>query len=813
MKKRQKAKVRDERAGPAPPHQGGGRKKRGEIKALRERLTRLSEASRRINESLDFEKVLQEVLDSACSLTGARYGIMTLPDDSGRIEDFLSSGMTAEESGGLWDLPERWQLFEFLSSSEPLRIPDLLGHIRSAGLPEFRPSLPIGPAVSFLAAPIRRQGAQVGNIFVAEKEAGEAFTREDEELLLMFAGQAAMVIGNARTYREERRARADLENLINTSPVGVVVFDVKTGAPMSFNREAARIVDVLREPDQSAEQLLDVLSFVRADGQEVSLGERPLAELLRVGEVIRVEEIVIRVPSGRSVRALLNATPLRSEGGDVESFVVTLQDMTPLEELERLRAEFLGMVSHELRTPLTSIRGSATTVLDSASELDPAELRQFLRIIVDQADSMRDLIGDLLDVARIETGTLPIGPEPTEAAALVDRARNNFLSGGGRDALDIRLAPDLPLVMADRRRIVQVIGNLLANAARHSPEATPIRVGAAREGVHVAFSIADEGRGIPAERLPHLFRKFAHAESEDASGDTGLGLAICKGIVEAHGGRIWAESEGPGLGARFSFTVPAVREAPVADPLPAARPDPAASQGQRVLVVDDDPQTLGYVRKVLEDEGYAPLVAAEPEEALRLMAESQPELVLLDLLLPGADGIELMGDIAAIAEVPVVFLSGYRHDESIARAFERGAVDYIVKPFSPTELLARVRAALRKWYEPVRSAPSEPYVHGDLTIDYAERRVRIGGRPVPLTATEYRLLFALSINAGRVVEHGQLLRRRGSTGKAGNVRSLRTHIRRLRRKLGDDASAPSYIFVEPRVGYRMPASETRSEEW
>ena len=329
----------------------------------------------------------------------------------------------------------------------------------------------------------------------------------------------------------------------------------------------------------------------------------------------------------------------------------------------------------------------------------------------------------------------------------------------------------------------------------------------------MAFSVADEGRGIPAERLPHLFGKFTRVESEDQGADTGLGLAISKGIVEAHGGRIWAESEGPGLGARFAFTVPAAREAPIADPLPAARPDPGASQGQRVLVVDDDPQTLGYVRKVLEDEGYAPLVAAEPDEALRLMAESQPELVLLDLLLPGADGIDLMGDIAAIAEVPVVFLSGYRHDETIARAFERGAMDYIVKPFSPTELLARVRAALRKWHEPVRSAPTEPYVRGDLTINYGERRVRLAGRPVQLTATEYRLLFALSVNGGRVVEHDQLLRRRGSTGKPGNVRSLRTHIRRLRHKLGDDASAPTYIFAEPRVGYRMPVSETRAEEW
>ena len=316
---------------------------------------------------------------------------------------------------------------------------------------------------------------------------------------------------------------------------------------MSLNREMRRIVDGLRDPDRPVEDLLDVVSIRRADGREISVPGLSLPQAMSVGEAIRAEEVVILVPDGRSVSVLMNATPIRSEDGTVESFVITMQDLTPLEDMERLRAEFLGMVSHELRTPLTSIRGSATTVLDASSELDPAELRKFLRIIVDQADNMRDLIGDLLDVARIETGTLPINPEPTEVAVLVDRARNTFLSGGGRHDLDIDLAADLPLVMADRRRIVQVIGNLLSNAARHSPESSAIRVSAYREGVHVAVSVADEGRGIPAERLPRLFLKFSQTESEEQGGDTGLGLAICKGLVEAHGGDLGRE---PGTGPR-----------------------------------------------------------------------------------------------------------------------------------------------------------------------------------------------------------------------------------------------------------------------
>ena len=222
----------------------------------------------------------------------------------------------------------------------------------------------------------------------------------------MFASQAALVIANARRHRDEQRARADLETLIDTSPVGVLVFDAKTRGVTSVNREARRIVNDLHMPGGSAEELLDMLTFRRADGREISLEEFPLAQALSTGETVRAEEIVIEVPGGGSVTTLVNATPIRSQEGEVVSVVVTLQDMTPLEEMERLRAEFLAMVSHELRTPLTSIKGSAATLTETVSDLDPAEMLQFFRIISEQADYMRDLIGDLLDVARIETGEL-----------------------------------------------------------------------------------------------------------------------------------------------------------------------------------------------------------------------------------------------------------------------------------------------------------------------------------------------------------------------------------------------------------------------
>ncbi len=422
---------------------------------------------------------------------------------------------------------------------------------------------------------MRHRGVHVGNFYLVEKEGGEPFTDEDEEILVLFASQAATAIANARTYRAEQRARADLEALIETSPVGVVVFDVGTGRPVSLNREAMRIVESLCAPGQSAEQLLEVITYRRADGREIALDQLPLAGALSGAETVRAEEIALSVPDGRSVTTLVNATPIHAEDGAVASVVVTMQDLAPLEELERQRAEFLGMVSHELRVPLTSIKGSTGALLGTFRQFAPAETREFIRIVDDQADRMIGLIADLLDAGRIDTGMLSVSPEPSEVAALVDRARTTFLSGGGRHTVTIDLPPDLPRVMADRQRVEQVLNNLLANAARQAPESSPIRIAAERDGVHVAVSVADDGRGIAPERLAQLFRKYSGAavgERGAGTGASGLGLAICKGLVEAHGGRIRAESGGVGLGARFTFTLPVAGEAGAGAPGPGPGP-------------------------------------------------------------------------------------------------------------------------------------------------------------------------------------------------------------------------------------------------
>ena len=775
---------------------------RQQIEALQERVSRLSAAVLRISASLDLDTVLQEVVDSACALTGARYGVIATVDETGQPVDFVTSGFTPDERRELAGWRDGPRLFEHLRNLEaPVRLADLPTYVRTLGL-----SSDLMRSKSLLGTPMSHRGVQVGNFFLAEREGGDGFTAADEEILMLFAAQAATAIANARTHRDERRARTDLETLVETSPVGVVVFDVSTARLVTVNREARRITEGLRSPDGPIEELLQTVSWRRGTGPELALAEFPLVQQLRIGETVRAEEFTLSVPDRGSVKVLINATPILTSDGEVESYVITIQDLAPLEEAERQRTEFLSLVSHELRAPLISIKGSTATVLGAAPAPDPAEMLQFFRVIDGQANHMRSLIADLLDQGRIETGTLSVSPEPAELAGLVDQARSTFLSGGGRHNLRIDLPEDLPRVLVDRGRTVQVLNNLLANAARHSPESSAIGVTAALSGVHVAISVSDEGRGVPPERLPHLFSKQAGGGAGDLRfGGNGLGLVICKGLVEAQGGRVWAESAGLGRGTRFTFTVPVAEEPgsrAVAAVPSRSRPSRDAHGQTRVLVVDDDPQTLRYVRDALTEAGYAVFVTGDPEGLPDLIRSQKPSLVLLDVVLPGTDGIELMESVPELADLPVIFISVYGRDETIVRALDAGAADYIVKPFSSSELTARVRAALR-----VRAEP-EPFVLRELSIDYDARRVEVAGNAVELTATEYQLLRVLSMNAGRVLTFDSLLRQAWRGRKsAGDPKLVRAVVKRLRRKLGDDATDPTFVRNERGVGYRMPKPE------
>ena len=264
----------------------------------------------------------------------------------------------------------------------------------------------------------------------------------------------------------------------------------------------------MRGLGRSRDELLSALSFRRPDGQEIPPDELPTARAIRSGQSVRAEEMVIGLPDGQMVHTIVNATPVFSEG-EIVSVIVTLQDMTPLERLERLRSEFIGMVSDELRTPLAAIKGSAATMLTASDAFDPSDMRPFFQVIDEQSDRMRALIGDLLDTAQIEAGRLSISTGPADPADLIEEARRTFLLGGATNVIETDLPPDLPPVEVDRGRIMQVLNNLFTYASIYSPFGSTIRVSASADDLYVSISVVDEGKDVPAERLPHLFRKFS----------------------------------------------------------------------------------------------------------------------------------------------------------------------------------------------------------------------------------------------------------------------------------------------------------------
>lgn len=543
----------------------------------------------------------------------------------------------------------------------------------------------------------------------------------------------------------------------------------------------------------------------------------PLEAVKETKAPVTVEHIH-RDEDGNTTTVEVHCHPVLDDEGNVEQVIEYTLDITERrraeEQLEKLRSEFLGMVTHELKTPLTAIKGSAATALGSRRPFDAEENRELFQIVDEQADRLRDLMDNLLDMTRIEAGSLSVSPEPTDLQAVLEEARATFVRSGGSQEIQLELANDLPAVNVDPYRVVQVLTNLLNNAARFSPATVPITMAVEHNAVQVTVHVRDRGQGIPGEKLPRLFKKFSqvHDDTGQKLSGTGLGLAICKGIVEAHGGRIWADSAGEGRGSTFSFTLPVATETRVTSLSDEARRTlhmgRVRRQGERtrVLAVDDEPQVLRYLQRSLDEAGYQPIVTGDPSQVAQLVELEEPDVVLLDLRLPGTSGFDLLRRIREFSGVPVIFLTASDREEDAVRALRMGADDYVTKPFSPSELLARIEAALRRRLLPDLIEVRPPFVLGDLAVNFTKRLVTVGDQEVALSATEYKILYELATHAGRALTYDQILHRVWGAEYSGETELVRSFIRNLRRKLGDDARHPRFIFTERQVGYRMPKS-------
>ncbi len=770
------------------------------------RLANLVEACLRVSESLETEIVLQRVIDNARWLTNARYGVLLSYNASGEVENIITSGATEGEFHGVQNPPQGKGLLGYMNEVQgPLRVADIASHPKSAGLPDGHP-----PMRSFLGMPIRRDGVHIGNIYLSETDNGEEFTPEDEDIIVRFAAHAGNAISNAREFEAVRRRKTDLQALVNIAPIGVIVFDAKTGRLLVANRECQRMVDDLQLPGGSFERLPEVASFQRADGREISFGELPTSRVMQSGEIVRAEEIVVCLPSGRSVTTLVNAAPIYSEGGDIVSIVVAMQDMTPYLDDEKLRSDFLGMVSQELRTPLSAIKGSIVALADAVEPMHSTEPLQLLKIIDHQAELMRTQINSLIDLSRLNAGTLQLSLENTDVSQLVAGAVNEFRRNHAGQTIDMRIPSGLPHILADRQRIDQVLRDLFAHSFRYSTEAATITVSAELQDSQVAISVSTVGECGHSTQPPELFERLRAVrlgEGEESAEEGGLALSIAKGIVDAHAGRFRVVRSEDEHGVTFTLTIPVAEtesETSPADLSDGSEPHRLpASEKPRVLVVAEDPHILSTMRRTLSRADFTPLAVFDLNDLDRLVTEQKPEVAVIDLSKSRAEEFDLVEWLVTSHRISVIGILDPGDEASAILAFEKGADGYIVKPFSPTELVARIRASLRRKVSFHPAEMETGYAMGRVSIDYTSHRVTVGGQPVQLTATEYKLLHELSSSAGRVMTQDELLHRVWGPEYAGESQLLRAYVKNLRQKLGDNARKPSYIFTEHGIGYRM----------
>jgi PAS domain S-box-containing protein len=422
-------------------------------------------------------------------------------------------------------------------------------------------------------------------------------------------------------------------------------------------------------------------------------GEQPLPVDIGAawrGEALRGLEVSFVRPNGRRADLLLSAGPLLVAGGELRGAVITLTDITPLQEADRHKDEFLAMLAHELRNPLSPIRSSLEVM--QLRELDDPHLRKSRDIICRQVQHLTRLVDDLLEVSRISSGKIELRLERIDLARAVERAVET-----NRPAIDAkhhRLIVALPAapvpVLADVTRVSQVVGNLLNNAAKYTEDGGTITVQAALEGGEGVIRVRDTGIGIPADMLSRVFDLFTQINRslDRAQGGLGIGLALVKRLVAMHGGSVEARSDGPGRGCEFIVRLPAADAVAAAEPAGAPQPAPA---GRRVLVVDDNRDAAESMAALLQLLGHDVRVATDGPSAIARAVESRPDIVLCDIGLPLMDGYQVVAELRArpgFAATRFVALTGYGREEDMKRSRAAGFDAHLVKPADLATLTA-----------------------------------------------------------------------------------------------------------------------------
>ncbi len=640
----------------------------------------LNDAARTLHRTLDARRLLPDALASLGQTFSAVGAAVMLFGDTGTVQaKVIRWGTLPEDAVRALAEPLRRR-------EAPLLVPDVTA--RTELLPEGL--LEPGPR-GLAAFPVRGRSRVLGGlvlVFAGPRSLYEAETR----LLAAYADQLAMALDNAALFEEAENKKTQLEQVFASTTDGFLVADL-SGRIVAFNRQGGDLLgispdDVIGRPfHRLVETLGPAVGWETPGGQaleNVIAGGRPEAAL---------GDLDVRTPEPRTLG--WRAAPMRDLLGAAVGVTITFHDVTRQREIDRMKTEFVSTVSHELRTPLTSIKGSLHLLLsDPSLTLDNTQ-RQLIDISVKNTDRLIRLITNILDISKIEAGHIQLDLGPHRVDEFVSVAVDGIAAFAESRGITITVDTDagLPSLKVDVDRMVQVVTNLLSNAIKFSPPGGGVRVTVKATGRQAELRVRDQGRGIAAEDMGKLFKKFQQLDGSNVRsvGGTGLGLAICRGIVEEHGGSIGVESQ-LGQGATFIVKLPL----PAVEAVAPADRESGVPGGPLLLVVDDEPDIRMLLRDQLELEGFRVLEAGRALEAVELARARLPDLITMDLMLPDLDGFEairLLRENERTRETPVIILSAIELGDDDTRAL--GPTVHLAKPFSSADLLATIRANLR----------------------------------------------------------------------------------------------------------------------
>jgi PAS domain S-box-containing protein len=504
----------------------------------------LLQIARALTAHLDLDEVLRLVIEHSVEMLSGHIGIIALRDER-------DNGFRIAASYGLSStlLPRLRPFLSNLPASlqpDQWRIPDLQVKL---GLMAAELGIGLRQVVSL---PLSIDGELTGVIYVF-RSSGSAFSANDREVLESFADQAAIAVRNARLYRKAVDEKRRIDALIDNSADGVMILD-HNGRIEIFNRALSELTGCPQEI-AIGRHCSEVLVLYNDQRVNLCAGVCPLLDPGN-RQTASIDGYILR-PDGRRVAVGITYVPLFDESGRRLNLVANVRDMTRAREAEELKSTLLSVISHELKTPVALIKGYAGTLRREDANWDRETLSQSLAIIEEEADRLNKLINNLLDASRIQAGGLKLRFGYLRLDLLAQKVAAEFRTQSSRHTIKLDFPEELPPVMGDEERLREVIGNLLSNALKYSPQGGDIVVGGRADAGEVRIMVADQGIGIARGEQQKIFEHFYRVDNASTrkSQGAGLGLFLVKAVVEAHGGTIWVDSE-PGKGSTFSFTLP-----------------------------------------------------------------------------------------------------------------------------------------------------------------------------------------------------------------------------------------------------------------